>query len=225
MAISFVASSEADVPWNLFYDITAPAGMVAGDFIACAFLRSNAAALDWATYGWTLIGNYTVSASRLLGVAYRWATGSDTSWFMQAVDSSEADGVYGVCAYRGVDPVTPVANTSNSVSQTSNDIVCPAITGVPGGLALWIAGNNNGNAIGAPGGATERIDHFYATPFDHLWMADEQISSGGSTGTRTATVGTSMNWGAVSIMINAFGQPSQVRGKYIPGMRSAHKGL
>lgn len=227
MAISFVALSEADVAWDLFYTINAPAGMAANDFIVCAFLRSNSVALDWATYGWTLIGNYAIGAGRLLGVAYRWATGSDTTWFIQATDSSEADGVYGVCSYRGVDTVTPINNNTSSANQTANDITCPAMTGVAGGLAVWLAGNNNANAIGAPGGTTERIDHFYATPFDHVWMADEQIAAGGSTGTRVATVGTSMNWSAASIMLNpvASGQPSQVRGKYVPGVRSPIRGF
>lgn len=227
MAISFVASSENDLPWDIFYTLNAPAGMLAGDLIVAAVVRNIQDALDWATYGWTAIGNYNYSDVRQLGVAYRWATGSDTTWFIQTSGATEGDGVYGICSYRGVDSVTPVANSNSSSAQSNTNIICPALTGVAGGLALWIGGNNNELAIGPPGGVTERIDRFNATPYSHVWMGDEQISAGGSTGTRTATVGTSMFFAAASLMLNAAssGQPSQVRGKYIPGMRSAHKGF
>ncbi len=205
MPIAFVSITQITQLFVTGWTINVPAGVQAGDLLV-SVLGENQQTGTTLPGGWTLATalNYS-GTNRSLTVAYKIAGPSEPASYTFTLNAA-ADGAHLLACYRDTDQgatinVGPVTSTALA---TTNIVLPTMTTTVNGCLALWVAGDNNANALGASGGTTVRGEQFNATAFNRAWLADETIASKGATGTRTATTGgAAVDWGAISIALNA----------------------
>jgi hypothetical protein len=167
-SVSYVASSSAVNPGQIqTVTITAPAGVVTGDFLI-AFLAQNSSNLpivkgdpgDVPT-GWTaVLAQDDGSSSKSIGVAVysKVATAADvagTTTYTWKFDHQDRSGAI-MLDFRGVLTTSPVVVSASVVNGNSVDYTAPSIT--PGitntELVVLLAADNGNGGMNVPAGTT-----------------------------------------------------------------------
>lgn len=110
--------------------VTAPTGIAVGDFLLLSVGYGSGASVTTLS-GWTSLGTSTgtnikhsmfwkFAVAGDLGATWTWSfTGTTTTW------------VFGVVAYRGTDPTTPIdAHVVSANTTTSQNVTTPTVTSV-----------------------------------------------------------------------------------------------
>lgn len=162
-----------------------PSGVVAGDVLVAA-LYTNGAITGPA--GWVQ-QQQAVYGGAYLTVFTRIAGASEPPSYTWTPDPFVGFTTIGISAYRGVDPTTPITGTPTQASAGASSVVVGSITTAVPDALLIKAGQGY---ISAPpltwtGGGTTRWEDSSSGVF-LTSETDEQLTSAGATGSRTATL-------------------------------------
>lgn len=180
MAVTFVSESASSGVAGGDVTVTKPAGLAVGDLMLAIGVTTAAQTITppgtWSTHP------QSISTARPL--FYRVADAADVAAAnFLFVTSGAATGAVAICAYRGVDPVTPLAGTAGSVSTGSTTLTITAANPSVAATLVQLVIKLNLATWTPPGTVSpERWDHTIAgvgsTAGGH-----ETVPSG-STGTR-----------------------------------------
>lgn len=183
MAVTFVSESASSGLAGADVTVTKPVGLAVGDLMLAIGVTTAAQTITppgpWSTHP------QSISTARPL--FYRVADAADVAAAnFLFVTSGAATGAVAICAYRGVDPVTPLAGTAGAISTGSTSVVITAATPSVAATLVQLVIKLNLATWTPPGTVSpERWDHSIAgvgsTAGGH-----ESVPSG-STGTRTWT--------------------------------------
>ena len=220
MAIAFrsVASTFSNVglssPFN--FQISRPAGVVAGDLMLACVMIQNQQLFDSNPPGWStlgFVGGATGSTGAGMKIMYRVAGGAETTAFAWSMDGA-CDWAGAILAYSGVDQATPI-NASASTRNIGNTTSCVAPSVAPSvANAMLVAAfgcNPNTATTGVavvytpPAGMTERHDSNIQSSTSttlncSLSVAELALATTAATGAKTALVsnnGHTANWAIV----------------------------
>ncbi|MFL5762435.1 MAG: T9SS type A sorting domain-containing protein [Bacteroidia bacterium] len=203
--ITFVSSAQA-VGSTVNVTVSAPSGIMANDVLIAAVHCGwcNSGGPITAPAGWIAINQTSNTGSGCgssnttiqLATFYKIATASEPSTYTFTGNTNQLY-VGGIAAYRGVNTTTPINMNSNNGAQDA----CGAITttGVTTTSActklvnIFICSvNSSATNIIPTASLTERLD--VSTTGNHPWgnenleISDENFSSAGATGNRTAAL-------------------------------------
>jgi CSLREA domain-containing protein len=188
----FRASTSADSGGGNSITIARPAGVTTGDVLLASIAQPNDGAVT-PPAGWTLIRSDVQGTSVRQDLFYRVATGSEpASYVFNLAQSGQSAGA--IVAYDGVDTTSPIDVHGGQANTASASYTAPSVTPtVSGATLVAFYANTTGTVTTPPAGMTERADHPSAAGATEI--ADEELVSAGSTGTRTATGTSSVNIG------------------------------
>lgn len=206
MAIAFRTSKSA--VWSVSQQnqaVSLPAGVLDGDIVLlCVFVGgANPDPITNLPTGATqLYPGADQTGARVRGWYFFWHTGDPTSWTVHL--NIAGGGGYGIFAYSGVDPTTPLDCTSASASGGSNlHPTSPSITTVTDNAMLVCVecGASGGLTATPPSGMTERFDQNAGASFSG---ADESLPTAGATGAQAFTLNAAKAWAAASCALRPF---------------------
>lgn len=160
---------------------------------------------------WTQVGESpqeTGTGSADVGLAVYWRhvsdAGSEPASHTFTLSLSQRN-IGALLSYSGCDTSAPIDDADGQTNASSTNHTIPSLdTTVANTMALWSVAVAVGMSnVGAPGGTTERIDEDVSAL--SLDVSEETIASSGSTGTRTATTGSSAVSAAIAIALKPSG--------------------
>ncbi len=214
---------------NTTLTITKPTGLAVGDVMIAQIMQSgnnNVSSIgDASSTGWTQIAGSNINAvnrnySRAT-LLYKIATSSDVAAtnFSFTLNGNADDGEGGIVAFAGVDvasgpfDVTPGSAYTNIA--TDNSLTATAITTVSANAAILMFGALHDNisisnwTTTSPGTLTELYDLPFNADIDMgLGAAWALKSTAGSTGTGSASLGSSIANGAILIALKPAPAPT-----------------
>lgn len=142
--------------------VTKPTGVVDGDFVSIAFATDTTHVLNTPA-GWGLVGSVDVGTDSTLSVIWKRASAEPASWTFTNLFTVAQSGIYGVSAYSGTDPTSPVNASGTGTTTTAALKSGPAITPtVPHAMIVQYGGGDPTGAYTATPDtapvATERFD-------------------------------------------------------------------
>lgn len=193
---TFVASSQT-TGFNGPVTVPRPLGTQIGDVLIAQIAADDTNSVS--APGWTLIRQDKDAGEGFWqAILYRVAGSSEpASYTLTPSQSVPGEIVFGVNAYRGVDPVAPInAQGGQITSSFISTVTAPSITTTVANTRLVTFWGRDGNEfLNAPAGMTQRWALNGASlPQDIAGTsADETRPTVGTTGTRVATAGSSNN--------------------------------
>ena len=150
--------------------------------------------------GWTVVSDVTGNSwdPRLM-VFSKTAVGTETTFTTNL--GGYVNAMASAAVYRGVNPTTPIDQTSGTTNDAST-ITAPAITASVAGEKLVLAegatGNSSAESWTPPTGYTQETD-INSSPWWSSALADTTLSSSGSSGSPTAAFGMTADLAAALI--------------------------
>ncbi|HEY2176527.1 MAG TPA: RHS repeat-associated core domain-containing protein, partial [Mycobacteriales bacterium] len=188
--------------------LTLPSGVQANDQILLAVTLPGNQTIKSTPSGYTQVGSYSsgAGASNTQLVLYRrTAQTGDTA--ATVTFSKTFAKAANLIVYRGVNPVTPIDASSNGTTASGTSVVAPSVTATKGTDELVVALAANSSAAGtwtAPSQMTTQRSQA-GGPTIASAVADQALTSSGSTGSRTATFSTTGSLVAAMVAL----QPAQ----------------
>ncbi len=194
------------------FTVTKPSGTIDGDFLLLHSVHYTNQVLNQVTGGWTALWQHILtdgSRSTSHHGFYRVVQLGDTTWDFLFDSGGNR---HQLLTYRisGVDQVNPVAGW-NSIGRTggSSTLILPAaLSGRTNCLLMHCLGRSDvfgGGIIVPPGDDEVTIHEDGVTNLEHFG-AREDFASGGGTGTRTYTAGSTDSKAGALVLI----QPSEI---------------
>lgn len=192
--IAFRAADSASIASGVTsWVINKPTGSLQDDILILVMSMQDAATITPAS-GFTLISGPTDwQGTRRVAFYYKVLGSGEPSTYTFTTSVATA-GTWGTVTFSGVDTATPINVTGtfqfNSTGSTSMTAlaVSPTVTNTM--LVMLGVANSNGSMTPA-GGMTERVDIVNASAFNISFIANEALTSTGTTGNRVATISTS----------------------------------
>ncbi|MEZ5100164.1 MAG: Ig-like domain-containing protein [Thermoleophilia bacterium] len=187
-------------------DLDAPAGTQVGDLLlAQVAVRGGSGTGITAPSGWTLVrrDDSTTTVSSAL-YSHQVASGETNGTFTWDFDATvKAAG--GIIAWEGVDAVSPIRESSGQSGTSSSTVTAPGVTATAGDVLAGFFTTATGTSFAAPGGSptfTERYDVSSTRGGDGsasstrvtAEAATATVATGGATGSKSATAGSSAVW-------------------------------
>lgn len=174
--------------------VATPGGTQAGDVLVSVvtFHTRDFAGTITAGAGWTAIRVDNDTKDVLQGVFWRVATASEPAshTFVNTTGDTGREAVAGIAAYGGVDTASPIAaHAATTYPSNTTSLVAPSVTpGVGGSRLITAVGQRGGGPLTPPVSMTERFEQ---TALNQVVgeAADEALSGGGASGTRTTSSG------------------------------------
>ena len=179
--ISLRPSSTAGGNTNI--SVNRPTGVTTNDVLLASVAYTGGALTP--PSGWTQVLSQA-GTGVTLAVYRRVAGGSEPSSYAWSLDATNPLAV-AISAYYNVDTTTPIGASGSQANSSSTSMVAPTITPATTADMLYMAGAVAGNIRAtAPGGMNEEADA--GVTGVGIYGADELLTSGSATGTRTATL-------------------------------------
>lgn len=223
MAIAYVSGSSNTTSVStptatVSITVTAPATITAGNMLFAMMhvgTQPNSAgtAVTFTSTGWNLEATntnlYATGGAGQLGILSKVATSSEpTSYTINCTITGGTISNFTsalVVQYSGVDTTTPfdASSLTNSGFSTTTSAIAPSVTATQIGTMVVVYATQNGTAITNPSGFTSRQAPSISTSAS-MW-SDKAMTASGATGTTAATLASSTQWKAGTVVLTAAG--------------------
>lgn len=201
-AITFInsASNNETSGSSTTITINKPTNTARGD-VMVATIVDSAAGSTITSSGWTLIRKSNHTNGPSITSFYKVAGASEPTNYTFS-NTSNVRRAGGIITYRNVDNVTPVDVTGNANSGSSTSVTALSVTtSASDTMLVYSGGSGSGVAVPTytpPSGMTERVDVGAGGILGNtaVTMAEQSLSSSGSTGNKSATASQSGDWAA-----------------------------
>lgn len=188
--------------------LTLPSGVQANDQILLAVTLPGNQTIKSTPSGYTQVGSYNsgTGASNTQLVLYRRTAQTGDSSATVTFSKTFAKAAT-LIVYRGVNPVTPIDASSNGTTASGTSVIAPSVTTTKATDELVLALGANSSAAGtwtAPSQMTTQRSQA-GGPTIATAVADQALTSAGSTSSRTATFSTTGSLVAAMVAL----QPTQ----------------
>jgi RHS repeat-associated protein len=195
--------------------INKPSGTQNGDVLIASIVVKPASIAP--PSGWSLIAR-AESSGNIVTATY-WhvaASGDPANWTWTF--SSTAVAVAAISGYSGVDPNNPIdATATSTINSAGTAHTAPSVvTTTANEQLINVFGVDNGPSFTPPSGSTERVDTANGTKAA-IEVADANIATAGSTGTRTATSSSQAKSADQTIALRRAGGTISTTQHYTPG--------
>lgn len=172
---------------------TKPTGTAAGDFVLAFIYTSGTATLPTSVSGtFTQIGSQAIGATQSLTIWSRTASASEPTY--QWTTAAGGQSSYVLVTIKNANHIENGGNVNTGTGTTVTALSCTP-TFAPTYLLCAMAWAANTTPPGNPTGMATVATA--GTTLGALRVFDQTISTSGSTGTRTSTIGASAAWGSV----------------------------
>ena len=172
--------------------LAAPAGVQEGDLLILFVMTGNSATASvlGAPSGFTKVTQ--INSSSFVAGGHYWgklAGGSEASTYSVSETAATVQSRACICAWRGVDQVTPINASAQSARQTSTaSISVPSVTATVDETTLVaIVFEDNARSLTISGGGALTARQAQTTAGRSFLIADEPIATAGTISGRTAT--------------------------------------
>lgn len=208
MAVAVRSASFAKVDSGTSLAVTKPSGTASGDVLVAVAWQDSDGNANLANLtppaGWTQSGsNITSSSTSPCGKVWsKVAGGSEGASYTFGI-ASGSSAVISMLAISGANTDTPIAVAATANTGSGTSVVAPSISPSSGDLLVCSFAAQSGSITWTPpSGMTEQVDQ--TTAWVGAEVATLVLSSGGATGTKTATAAASPsgNWRTVSLAVS-----------------------
>ncbi len=193
--------------------LTLPTGVQANDQILLAVNLPGNQSIKTTPSGYTKIGTYSsgTGASNTQLVLYRRTAQAGDSNVTVTFSKTFAKAAT-LVVYRGVNPITPIDVSSSGTTVSGQSVTAPSVTTTKSGDELVLALSAQSSTAGtwtAPSQMTTRVSQA-GGPTVAGALADQALTSAGSTGSQTATFSTTASLTAALLAL----EPAQTTYNY-----------